>query len=67
MIPTLVVISIVCFVLIQLPPGDFLTALTAELAETGDEVDEAVLNSFRQQYGLDRPSSVSSCHCIISK
>ena len=51
----MVVISIVCFVLIQLPPGDFLTSLTAELAETGDLVDEALLNSFRQQYGLDQP------------
>lgn len=55
MIPTLVVISIVSFILIQLPPGDYLTAYIATLSASGDAVDEALAASLRRQYGLDQP------------
>ena len=37
MIPTLVVISFVTFVIIQLPPGDFLSNQIAELQSQGDK------------------------------
>src|SRR3712207_8914769 len=46
------------FVIIQLPPGDFLTTLTAQAAESGGSIDEAALESLRRQYGLDRPMYV---------
>jgi len=36
MVPTLIVISVVVFVVIQAPPGNFLTAKRIELAESGD-------------------------------
>lgn len=55
MIPTLFVISVITFVIIQLPPGDYLTTLAANLAQTGETADEAVLASLRAQYGLDKP------------
>ena len=58
MIPTLLAISIVAFVIIQLPPGDYLTIYMAQLREQGDLVDELVINRLRQRYGLGRPMYV---------
>ncbi|HEO71794.1 MAG TPA: ABC transporter permease [Candidatus Hydrogenedentes bacterium] len=55
MIPTLLVISIITFAVIQLPPGDYLTTYMANLAQTGEEADQAVIESLRAQYGLDKP------------
>lgn len=55
MIPTLVVISMISFVIIQLPPGDYLTSYAASLRATGDAVDEAELESLRERYGLGQP------------
>jgi peptide/nickel transport system permease protein len=55
MIPTLVVISIVSFIIIQLPPGDFLTNLTARMAEQGEKLDNSTLEAFKLRYGLDEP------------
>ncbi len=48
-------ISIVTFVLIQLPPGDFLTSYIAELESTGHMLDDAEIASLRNRYGLDSP------------
>jgi peptide/nickel transport system permease protein len=55
MVPTLFVISVITFTIIQLPPGDYLTTYLANLAETGELADEAQVASLRKQYGLDRP------------
>jgi peptide/nickel transport system permease protein len=55
MIPTLFVISIISFTVIQLPPGDFLTSYAATLRQQGDVVDEAELASLRERYGLGMP------------
>lgn len=55
MIPLLFVISIVSFFIIQLPPGDFLTTLQAEVAASGGGISTETVNLLRQQYGLDQP------------
>ena len=55
MIPTLVAISAITFIIIQLPPGDFLTTQIAELESQGESVDQAKIDALRAQYGLDRP------------
>lgn len=55
MIPTLLLISILSFVLIQLPPGDYLSTWVAQMEETGEQVDEAQIASLRKRYGLDQP------------
>lgn len=52
MIPTLFLISVVSFIIIQLPPGDFLTTYAAGLAAQGETVDPAVLAALRERYGL---------------
>ncbi|MCX6375831.1 MAG: ABC transporter permease [Armatimonadetes bacterium] len=58
MIPTLFVISIITFIVIQLPPGDYLTTYIANLQMTGEVTDEAVIESLRARYGLDKPLPV---------
>ena len=55
MIPTLFAISIMVFVIIQLPPGDFLTTYIAELQSQGEAVDPQKIAFLRAQYGLDLP------------
>lgn len=55
MIPTLVVISLISFVIIQLPPGDFLTSYAAQLRSQGEQVDEAQIAALRERYGLGQP------------
>jgi len=54
-IPTLIAVSIVAFILIQLPPGDYLTSYIATLAASGDSVDEAQIAALKKRYGLDQP------------
>ena len=41
MIPTLLAISAISFVIIQLPPGDYLTTLINELQSRGERVDDS--------------------------
>ncbi len=55
MMPTLLAISFVVFVIIQLPPGDYLESYIAELQSQGEAVDPQKIEFLRQQYGLDRP------------
>lgn len=55
MIPTLLLISVLIFVIIQLPPGDYLTTLVNELQSQGEAVNEERLEFLRRQYGFDRP------------
>lgn len=55
MIPTLIAISIVSFIIIQLPPGDYLTTLVAGLAAQGESVDPEALKALEERYGLGQP------------
>jgi peptide/nickel transport system permease protein len=55
MVLTLVVISVFIFVIIQLPPGDFLTTYMTELQSQGEAVDPQKIAFLKTQYGLDQP------------
>jgi len=55
LIPTMFLISVATFVIIQLPPGDFATSLAAFAAESGAGFDAKAMEAFRRQYGLDEP------------
>ena len=55
MIPTLIVISIAIFAIIQAPPGDFLETYIAELQSQGEAVDPEKIEALRKEYGLDQP------------
>lgn len=49
-------VSLVSFILIQLPPGDYLTSYISRLRDTrGTDVDQAEIDALRMQYGLDEP------------
>lgn len=58
MIPTLIVISMISFAIIQLPPGDYLSSLIAQLASSGEFVDSAQVVALKEQYGLDQSIAV---------
>lgn len=55
MIPTLLIISVVSFVIIQLPPGDFVTQMVAAMEQEGRFPEESFVEELRHRYGLDRP------------
>ncbi len=55
MIPTVFLISIVAFLIISLPPGDYLTTLVAQMKAQGMEVDKGQLAALQQRYGLGEP------------
>lgn len=54
MVPTLLAISVLIFVIIQLPPGDYLTTLVNELRSQGETVNQEKLDFLRRQYGFDK-------------
>jgi peptide/nickel transport system permease protein len=51
-------ISILSFVIIQLPPGDYITAYVAQLSASGGFISQAEADALREEYGLDRPLHV---------
>lgn len=56
MIITVWLVSIVSFVVIQIPPGDYVTNLVSEMmAQGADKIDPAVIEQLRDQYGLNDP------------
>lgn len=55
MVPTLVAISIISFIIIQLPPGDYLTSYVAQLRAQGEQVDQVQIDGLRERYGLGQP------------
>jgi len=52
---TIWAISIVSFVIIQLPPGDFVDTYITNLAASGSAVRAEEAQALREQYGLDKP------------
>ena len=58
MVVTLFVVSIITFIIIQLPPGDFISSYVGELAALGEVLDEAEIDSLRARYGLGQPMYV---------
>ena len=55
MIPTLLVISMISFAVIQLPPGDYLTSYVSQLRMEGDMVDQDEIEQLEKRYGLGQP------------
>jgi len=58
MIPTLVLISILVFLIIELPPGDFFESHIAELQALGEDADLAEIEMLRERYGFDQPQVI---------
>jgi peptide/nickel transport system permease protein len=48
-------ISLMTFVIIRLPPGDFVDAYIAQLAASGSSISAEQADAMRHDYGIDRP------------
>lgn len=55
MVPTLLILSVVIFTIIQLPPGDYLTARIAQLEASGDPTAERQIEQLRDLYRFEDP------------
>src|SRR5579864_5360656 len=53
MMPTLIAISIVIFVIIHLPPGDYFSTYIAELQSQGEHANLAKIAFLKAEYGFD--------------
>lgn len=58
MIPTLIAISIISFVIIQAPPGDFVSYYIDQLESLGERVDASEIAALKERYGLSQPMYV---------
>ena len=65
-IPTMIAVSIVAFIIIQLPPGDYLSTLMADLASSGGSLEEGTIAAMRERFGLDQPVYVQYWKWISS-
>jgi peptide/nickel transport system permease protein len=48
-------VSVLSFIVIQLPPGDYITSYIAQMSASGSFVTQQQAEALRQEYGLDRP------------
>jgi peptide/nickel transport system permease protein len=48
-------VSVLAYVVIQLPPGDYITSYIAQMSASGSFVSQQEAEALRQQYGLDKP------------
>ncbi len=55
---TMWAVSVLSFVVIQLPPGDYITSYIAQMSSSGSGVSVEEAESLRRQYGLDQPMYV---------
>ncbi len=55
MFPILLAVSIISFVIIQLPPGNYLATYIENLRLSGIAVEQADIEMLERQYGLDLP------------
>tara|TARA_R110002110_G_scaffold60713_13_gene170811 strand:- start:1186 stop:2184 length:999 start_codon:yes stop_codon:yes gene_type:complete len=64
MIPTLLAISFIVFVVIQLPPGDYLTTLVEEYRSRGEQVPLEEIAFLKREYGFGEPFLVQYVHWL---
>jgi peptide/nickel transport system permease protein len=58
MIPTLVMISMLIFTIIELPPGDYFESYVEELKAIGEKADLQEIEELRARYGFDQPMPI---------
>lgn len=58
MIPIVVLVSIIIFFIIQLPPGDIVSRMVADMTQNGETVTSQQIAEMRAAYGLDKPMIV---------
>ncbi len=58
MIPTLILISMLVFTIIELPPGDYFESYVAEMRAIGEKADMSEIEELRARYGFDQPEPI---------
>lgn len=64
MIPTLALISVLVFTIIELPPGDYFESYISELRAMGEATDMAEIEELRERYGFDKPAPLRYLHWV---
>ena len=62
MVPTLILISLLVFAIIELPPGDYFESYISELKAMGESADLAQIEELRTRYGFDQPAPIRYLH-----
>ena len=58
MIPTLLAITVVSFVIIEAPPGDFIDVYVERITAQQQAIDPSEVDALRARYGLGQPAYV---------
>jgi peptide/nickel transport system permease protein len=66
MVPTVFLISVVAFLIIALPPGDYLTTLITQMRSQGMNVDQGQLAALEARYGFGEPIYVQYAKWITA-
>jgi len=64
MVPTLILISMLVFTIIELPPGDYFESYISELKAMGEAADLAEVEQLRIEYGFDQPAPLRYLHWV---
>ena len=64
MVPTLLLISVLVFTIIELPSGDYFESYIAELRAMGEATDMAEIEELRERYGFDKPAPLRYLHWV---
>ncbi len=65
MIPTLILISMLVFTIINLPPGDYFESYVEQLRAIGEKADMAEIAELRARYGFDQPEPIRYLHWVF--
>ena len=65
MVVILILVSIVCFYIINLPPGSFIETFATQLDAAGSPASQAQLDYLTTRYGLDQPLHVQYWNWIV--
>ncbi|MGV2130383.1 ABC transporter permease [Agrobacterium vitis] len=58
MIPTLIMISMLVFTIIELPPGDYFESYVEEMRAIGEKADLQEIEELKARYGFDKPAPI---------
>ncbi|MBB4955764.1 peptide/nickel transport system permease protein [Agrobacterium vitis] len=64
MIPTLIMISMLVFTIIELPPGDYFESYVEEMRAIGEKADLQQIDELRARYGFNESEPVRYFHWI---
>lgn len=65
MVLILILVSMFCFLIINLPPGSFIETFASQLEEAGSPATAAQLDYLRERYGLNQPIYVQYWNWIV--